>query len=87
VHQRHEHFPLHTLYLSYRFLDLRVFALISHLLNPMVYPLGGMPLLLGKLFILFDDLSDLLKIRANLWLWAGLLCPVAWGFGIRQYLL
>src|SRR5512139_4320028 len=85
--QRHEHLLLQSHEFPYRILHLRVFTLVAHLPDPFVDPLGGVALFLRQAFVFFDDLSDPLKVGANLWLWTSLPQSIPWGLGIHQYLL
>jgi hypothetical protein len=50
----------------------------------MVYPHRCVALLLWKTLVFFDDLSDLLKKRANLWLGTRLFSPITRWLGMLQ---
>ena len=72
MHQRHEDFLLHPQEFPHRFLHLSVLPPLPHLPQTLIGPLARVALLLRQSRF-FDDLSDPLKIGANLRLRARLL--------------
>jgi hypothetical protein len=48
----------------------------------MVYPNRRVALLFGKVFVFFYDLSDLLKVGADLWLVTGVFTPITGWLGM-----
>ena len=76
MNQGHENLPAHLFDLPDRLLNLGVLALVSHLLDPMVYPRSRVALLFGDRLVVLYDLGDRLKIGAQLGLGPGTPHPV-----------
>jgi hypothetical protein len=60
---------------------------VPHLPQTLIDPLARVALFLREGFVFFDDLSDPLKVGANLRLGAGLLQTITRGLRMGQYLL
>jgi hypothetical protein len=86
MNQRYEHLLLHPQLLPHRFLHLGISPLVAHLLDALLDPLGRVALFLRQRFVLFDDLSDLLQVEANLLLRTGILQTIPRGLRMGQYL-
>ena len=87
MNQRHEDLLLHPQKPPHRILHLGILSPVPHLPVALVDPLGRVALFLREGFVFFDDLSDPLKVGANLRLGAGLLQTITRGLRMGQYLL
>ena len=82
MNQWHEHLSFAPLGFTHGFLYLGVFACVAHLCDSFIDALGRVTLLFGKLLVLFDNLSDLFKVGADLWFGTGCFNPIAGRLGM-----
>jgi len=71
MNQRHKNLLLHPQELPHRFLHLGVLSPVAHLPQAFIDPLGRVTLFLRQGFVFFDDLSNPLKVGADLRLGRG----------------